>query len=241
MRVMVVSLVMAAVAVGAAAVNLDGLQSDLEAARRSWDSEAATGVLSRIRMEVGQASGEASLWLRVRAGLTVAELLRVDLEAVPADDREQRRVVGSRIDAAAEEALTLVDELPESSERERVRADLLATMIRSDFRAKKYEDRLRAAVARALELDESNPAAHVAAAKPLLFAPEGHGRDPSAALAHLDRALELDPASEPARLLRIIAREDVGDRAGAEADAREALRRNPSCVPAERALQRLGG
>lgn len=241
MRVMVVSLVMAAMVAGPAAASVDGLERDLEAARRSWDAEAATGILSRVRMEVGQASDAASLWLRVRAGLTVAELLRVDFETVPAEDREQRRVVGSRIDAAAEEALSILDELPETSERERVRADLLATMMRSDFRARKYEDRLRAAVARALELDERNPAAHVAAAKPLLFAPEGHGRDPEAALGHLDRALELDPASEPARLLRIIAREDLGDRAGAEADARDALRRNPSCVPAERALERLSG
>jgi tetratricopeptide (TPR) repeat protein len=79
----------------------------------------------------------------------------------------------------------------------------------------------------------------VTAAKPLLFAPEGKGRDIDAALDHLDRALRLDPDLETARLLRAAAREMAGDFAAARADAEAALTDNPDCAPAARLLERL--
>ncbi len=217
------------------------LASDLMEARRSWDPEAVVAVQSRVRSELRDDTGDDAVRLRVRAGLAVAEVLRVEFERTPSDTREARRVLGDRIDAAAEEALRLLDRLPESSDRERMRADLLATMIRSDYRAKRFEPELRAAVDRALALDPDNPLAHVAAAKPLLFAPENRGRDVDEALAHLDRALALDPQSESARLLRATARESAGDADGARDDARTALAANPGCAPARRMLERLGG
>jgi tetratricopeptide (TPR) repeat protein len=215
------------------------LADQLEDARRSWEPERVVTVQSRIRSELGDATDDVAVMLRVRAGLAVAEVLRVEYELVEGD-RERRRLLGERIDAAAEEALALLDRLPESSERERVRGDLLATMIRSDFRAKKYEPELRTAVERALELDPDNPRAHVTAAKPLLFAPPDRGRDVDAAIEHLDRALELAPGLESARLLRASAREMSGDLDSARADARAALGRNPQCTPAARLLERLG-
>jgi tetratricopeptide (TPR) repeat protein len=217
------------------------LASDLTEARRSWDADAVIAVQSRVRSELRGSTDDEAVRLRVRSGLAVAEILRVEYERVSTDRGDVRRVLGDRIDAAAEEALSLLDELPESSDRERMRADLLATMIRSDYRAKRFEPELRAAVDRALELDPDNPLAHVAAAKPLLFAPEDRGRDVDAALEHLDRALALDPQSESARLLRAAAREMAGDVDGSRDDARAALAANPSCAPARRMLEHLGG
>lgn len=234
MRVPVVVLVLAVTSVSQ-------LADELATARRSWDPEAVVAVQSKIRSELVDAAGDDAVTLRVQAGLAVAEVLRVEYEETSDGERETRRLLGDRIDAVAQEALTKLDGLPESSERERMRADLIATMIRSDYRAKRYEPELRAAVARALDLDPDNPLAHVAAAKPLMFAPEDRGRDVDAALAHLDRALALDPGSESARVLRATAREQAGDVEGARDDARTVLAANARCTPARRLLDRIGG
>lgn len=115
-------------------------------------------------------------------------------------------------------------------------ADLVATMIRSDFRAKKFEARFRAAVAKARALDPKNAQAIVSEAKPLLFAPPEHGRDYRAGIALLDRALALDPRIEAALLLRAFAHDSLGERAAAEADWRAALAVNPDCEPARHGL-----
>jgi tetratricopeptide (TPR) repeat protein len=224
-----------------AATSVSQLADELATARRSWDPDAVVAVQSRIRLELVDAADDDAAMLRAQAGLAVAEVLRVEYEGTPERQRETRRLLGDRIDAVAEEALATVDNLPESSERERMRADLLATLIRSDYRAKRYEPELHAAVARALDLDPDNPLAHVAAAKPLMFAPADRGRDVGAALAHLDRALALDPGSESARLLRATAREQAGDVGGARDDARTVLAANPRCTPARRLLDRIGG
>ena len=221
-----------------AASTVAELADELTAAQRSWDPDAVVRVQSRVRSQLRDDASDEGGMLRVRAGLAVAEVLRVEYEET-SGDREARRLLGERIDAAAQEALDQLGALPETSERERLRGDLLATMIRSDYRAKRFEPELRAAVGRALELDPDNPAAHVTAAKPLLFAPEGRGRDVGAALGHLDRALSLDPDSESARVLRATAREMAGDVVGARRDARAALDRNSSCEPARRLLDRL--
>jgi tetratricopeptide (TPR) repeat protein len=167
----------------------------------------------------------------------VAELLRVELEQLPETGRASRRELGQRIDAAAEEALAILDRMPESAETQRIRADLLATMIRSDFRAKRYEAALKAAVARALELDPDSPRALVAAAKPLVFAPPGKGRDLAQALRLLDRALVLAPGLEPAQLLRAEALDRAGRRDEALTAWRAALAANPACRPARHRLE----
>jgi len=104
------------------------------------------------------APGPAAAALQIRAGLLAAELLRVRFEQAAAGPAGERERLGQQIDAFAEEALALLVAQPESSERHRLEADLLATMIRSDFRAKKYEARFNAAVAHARELDPANRA-----------------------------------------------------------------------------------
>lgn len=211
------------------------VERDLVAAQRRWDAGAAVALLARARALRRASPNAVTALLQVRAGLLAAELLRVRYEeAAPA--AADRETTGQRIDAFAGEALALLPALPASSERWRMEADLVATMIRSDFRAKKYETRFRTAVAKARELDPRNARALVSEAKPLVFAPPEHGRDRRAAVTLLDQALALDPRLEPALLLRAVARNSLGERAAAEADWRAALALNPDCEPARRAL-----
>ncbi len=186
-----------------------------------------------------EAGDPAARFVHARACLLTAELLRVTWEAADPSARDTRQKLGARIDVAAQEGLAELEELPDSSERSRVEADLLATMIRSDFRARRLEARLRAAIDHALALDPDNARAQTSAAKPLLFADAKHGGDPHAALEVLDHALRLDPELESARLLRAVAWEKLGEPAKAEADWKEALRRNPACEPARRGLDQL--
>jgi tetratricopeptide (TPR) repeat protein len=225
---------------GVAEEDLAAIEARLVDAVRSYDAAAATVVLSQLR-SVGVDSGlQAVTPLRVRAGLAVAELLRIEFEETPEADRTERRTLGQRIDAIAQEALSLLSDVAESSESLRMRADLIATMIRSDFRARKYEDVFKAASSRALKLDDRNPRAWVTSAKPYLFAPPERGRDLEEAIRRLTRALELDPLLESARLLRAVAHETRGDVDAARADWKGALQSNPDCAPAVRALDRTG-
>jgi len=227
----------------AAPGRVEQLELELERAAREWDVEAAARVLAAatdISAADPDRQGRELLQLRVRAGLLVAELLRVELEQTPEPERAARRELGRRIDAAAEEALALLDRLTESSQAQRLRADLLATMIRSDFRAKKYEAALREAIDRALELDPDSPRAMVSAAKPLIFAPPERGRDLDRAVKLLDRALELAPELESARLLRAETFERAGRHDEALAEWRAVLAANPRCRPARCRLERQG-
>lgn len=214
----------------------DRVAREVARAERRWDGDAAVAALTNARALARSAPGPAATALQIRAGLLAAELLRVRFERATTDSSGNREQLGQQIDAFAEEALALIEAQPVTSERYRLEADLLATMIRSDFRAKKYEARFNAAVARARELDPRNPRALVAAAKPFLFAPPGRGRDPAEGIDLLDRALALDPRLESALLLRALGREQLGDRPGAEADWRTALELNPDCAPARQSL-----
>lgn len=231
-RVVVVLLTWVAIAAAGEPRDLPSLTRALDDAVRAYDQAAATAVLSEARVARSTSSSSQLAELHARAALAVAELLRIEFEELAASDAEQRRLLGLRIDAAAEDGLHVLDGLPETSEVQRTRADLIATMIRSDFRAKKYEQSLRAAVERSLALDPSNARAWVSSAKPYLFAEPEQGGDVVEAVHRLDRALELDPQLESARLLRAVAHDKAGDPAAAERDWQVALRANPQCRPA---------
>ena len=127
--------------------------------------------------------------------LLVAELERIDFEELATSQKKQRREIGESIDAAADAGLETLDSLPETSCRQRMRADLLATKIRSDFRAKKHIDEMKAAATRALELDPGNARAMVTLAKPFLFADDRHGRDLDEAVRMLERGSRGRPRS----------------------------------------------
>jgi tetratricopeptide (TPR) repeat protein len=235
-RAMFVALTCASVAGAGGPRDLPSLGRALDEAVRRYDVAAATTVLSEARVARSSSASPQLAALHARAALAVAELLRIELEGLAPGEAEQRRLLGLRIDASAEDGLTVLDGLPETSEVQRTRADLIATMIRSDFRAKKYELSFRAAVDRALELDPGNARGWVSSAKPYLFAEPEHGGDVAEALRRLDRALELDALLESARLLRAVAHEKAGDPVAAERDWEAALRANPQCRPA---LERL--
>jgi len=234
----VASLLLAAAPLGANET-VEGAERAIALAAHRYDEAAALEALASARALAGHAPEARVRDLTVHAGLLAAELLRDRFEQTPSKDRTRDKL-GDRIDAIAQESLGMIGSLPESSERHRIEADLLATLIRSDFRAKKYEKRFRAAFGRALELDPKNPRAIVSSAKPFLFAPPGRGRDLKEGIQLLDRALELDPRLETALLLRARAREELGDRTGAKQDWRALLAMNPDCVPARRALENEG-
>ena len=85
---------------------------------RIWDLEEARAILAASR-EPGVGPEK-----KARALLTVAELLRLDYEALPKSEREERRKLGEEIDALAQSGENYLGEIEESSERERLRADL---------------------------------------------------------------------------------------------------------------------
>jgi tetratricopeptide (TPR) repeat protein len=149
------------------------------------------------------------------------------------------RAMGETIDAAAEVGHTALETLPDTSEKYRIRSDLYGMMIRTNYQGKKYEKRMSAAKDRALELDPDNPDAQVTGCKKLLFAKKRRGGDVLAALAHLDRAIELDASHVMAHVLRGIAREKLKDYDAAKADWNRALELNPRCKPAKDNLLRL--
>lgn len=208
-----------------------GAADPVDAVMQSWDVERAIELVIELRGDVDAHDGGCALTL-ARADLAVASMLRVELEAKPREDRDERRVLGLRIDVHAEEGLDALAQCRDTSERWRIEADLLATMIRSDYRAKKFEKRLKEAIDRALALDESNALAWVASAKPFLFADERHGGDLEEAVRRLGHALELQPGLESALVLRAYAHEQLGRPEAARADLEEVLRLNPECRPA---------
>jgi cytochrome c-type biogenesis protein CcmH/NrfG len=110
-------------------------------------------------------------------------------------------------------------------------------MIRSDYRAKKYQDEFEAAVEHALALDPSNAEAWVSKAKRYLFADPEHGGDVAEAERLLSKAIALDSDLESARLLRAESYVRLGNEEAATSDWREVLEHNPDSEPARRGLQ----
>lgn len=208
----------------------------LAEAERRWDAAAAIALLTEAR-----AAGDEALELRVEAAAVTVGILRADFEAAPESDRAGRRALGGQIDVFAEEGLGLIDRLPVTAERERLRADLLGAQIRSDFRAQKLEPALTAAIARARELAPEDPDTLVLAATPMVLAPEGRGRDLAEAERLLRRALERAPHHERAQLLLARLAEARGDLEAATAVYRAALESNPHCRPARARLDALAG
>jgi tetratricopeptide (TPR) repeat protein len=234
---LVVALVLLPLVRGAGADSVGEIEDALDAAVSRYDLAGAIAAQSDARTQHREDGDPAVADLLVRASLAVAELLRIDFEEWPEGDRDGRRTTGTRIDVAAEEGLAVLETLPETSDNARRRADLIATKIRSDFRAKKFRDDFDRAVARSLELDPSNARAWVAKAKPYLFASPQHGGDVDEAVRLLSHALELETGLESARLLRAEAYARLGDNDAAAADWRAALEKNPHCAPARRRLE----
>lgn len=212
----------------------------LDQAERTYDLAAVRDVQQALEATApAQRDGE---WRErsVRAHLLAAELLRIEFEAHPATATAERRALGKSIDVEARAGLLLVEELPESSEKYRCKADLIGTMIRSSYRAGNLRADMRAAVERALELDPGNARALVSSAKPVVFDPGAKAEVLREALVTLARALASSPGLEQANLMMAHAHQRLGEVARAAEIWRECLQRNPGCAPARRALETEG-
>jgi tetratricopeptide (TPR) repeat protein len=216
---------------------LEELSAEYTKVRHEFDVTAAEELLVAFE---GYLSGDDSAAAKigfVRSALLVAELNRLDYEQEGLKPLYKREL-GKKIDAAAERGHAVLAMVEESSERYRMTADLWGTMIRSNFQGKKHGKKMETATEKALALDENNPNAHVTAAKRPLFAPEKRGGDWDKAMAHLEKALSLDPESEPALILRGMAHEKNGDMELARKDWARILELNPNSRPAVRLLEK---
>ena len=93
------------------------LEEELNAAIRSWEVEAVAKNLALARTVRAAEDTVSNRTVQIRGDLALAEMLRVEFEITPKSDREVRRTLGQRIDAAAKEALQLLEGMPETSER----------------------------------------------------------------------------------------------------------------------------
>lgn len=208
-----------------------------EVASRTYDLEAALEVSAERDTLVTNDPTPENRLLAATADLLVAELYRIDFETTAEADRELRRALGEKIDTAAQRGLDRIDDLQESSENLRIRADLIATLIRSKFRGQKYRKSLNQAARRAIELDPGNASAWVSLAKPPTFKPGRDEADLQEALELLGEALTLDPNHEVARVMKGRILLEQGNPAAARAEWLAVLKRNPDCKPARNLLE----
>lgn len=216
---------------------LEELTAEYAKVRHNFDVSAAEDLLVEFE---GYLAGDDSVEAKMafaQAALLVAELNRLDFEKEGLKPLYKREL-GKKIDAAAALGHEALKTVGESSEKYRMTADLWGTMIRSKFQGKKYGDKMQDAAEKALALDENNAYAHVTASKRPLFAPEKRGGDWAGAMAHLNRALELEPDCESALILRGMAHEKNGDMELARKDWERILELNPNSRPAVRLLEK---
>jgi hypothetical protein len=214
---------------------LAGPAEDLAHAEQGYDLDGARAVVAAL----AGSSEPGHVELRVRAHLLVAELLRTDFEHMPEIRTKERRVLGKDIDAAADAGLGAVNALPETSEKYRLKADLVGTKIRSKYRAGKYKGEMNKSIDEALRLDPGNALAHVSKSKALILRPSPTPEELRSGLDILGTALALNDTLERARLLQAHATEQLGEHASAIQLYQRCIRENPSCLPATRALDRL--
>lgn len=237
LRRLLMGMVSIGLALGASAADLGALLDQAKAARRTGDTEGAKAAYEALLAHNAEDKSVEAIDATVRAALTYAELLRYQY-AKNDHGLADRRELGNTIDKVAEGAHEMLNALPESAEKYRIKADLYGTMIRTKYQGKKFADDMDEAVKRALELDDTNASAWVTVSKRLLFAPERRGGDIEAAFDNLDRAVELDPKLEQAWLLRGMAQEKLGDIDAAKADYAKVIELNPDSIPAKENLER---
>jgi len=208
-------------------------------AERAYDIDKAKELLGYLDALVHEHSQEEARFGLARAALLVAELIRLDYEKSDLPPKDLR-LMGREIDDAARIGHEILKSVPDVSEKFRIKADLWGTMIRSDFKGKKYGGEMDSAAKKALKLGPDNPNAYVTASKRPLFATKKQGGDIPKAIALLDKALELDPEHERALIFRGIAREKLDDMEGALRDWNRATELNPNSRLAMDNIERVG-
>jgi tetratricopeptide (TPR) repeat protein len=222
---------------GAEATSLDAFDARLTQVALAYDAQGALRLADDVHEHYAVVHERDVAFLLARALLLVADLHRMEYEFLPESDGEGRRAYGTIIDDAATEGLDLLEVADNTAEVWRMRADLYGVMIRSDYRATRFQKRMDDAIAKALELDPDDPHAHVSAARPLVFADAAHGQDFEAALEHLEEALAVNPTLESARVLKAVTLERMERAEEAISQWKALLEDNPDCIPAQRRLE----
>lgn len=217
---------------------LDEIGGALTQAERSYDVSGVESALNSLALV--PVAERALEWhaLEARGRLLAADLRRIEFEQLPESAAKERRDLGKAIDAHAEAGLAAVALLPESSETHRYKADLIGTMIRSNYRAGKLKGDMKSAIDAALRQEPRNAKAMVSHAKMLVFNPQASHADLTQGVALLEQALAIDGELEAAELLRAHALEQLGDHAAAMAIWAQCLQANPACKPARDALEK---
>lgn len=213
------------------------IAASLDRAARTYDLPGAEALLAELQK---LPENEVATTLLVRGHLLCAELQRIDFENYLESDVKERRDLGKRIDLHAEAGLLAVEKLENSSEKFRMKADLIGTRIRSNYRAGKMKGDMKSAVDEALRLDQGNGRAMVSSAKMLIFNPNASPEELREGEALLRKALEIDPSLEQARLLQAHTLTMLGELDKAETIWGLCLQANPDCAPARRALAAKG-
>jgi tetratricopeptide (TPR) repeat protein len=214
------------------------LDNQIAKAKFEFDRERAEALLPELEDALTADAPEEAVLRYADAALLVAELRRGDYEKGELEKKE-RRELGKDIDKVAKSAIKALEKLPDSSERYRLNADLLAVMIRSKFRGMKYQPKLEKALDKALELDENNANAWVSLARRPLFAKPSQGGDTSQALEYLEKALAANPNHVQALLFRGAAHYKLGDETSAQVDWDRALSLNPNTAGARERLLKI--
>lgn len=215
----------------------EDLQQQLADAQFNFDLQKAEELLSDFAAAATEGPEQASLDF-ASASLLVAELKRGVYESGELE-RKPRRALGREIDRIAKAAIEGLQQLPESSERYRLQADLMSTMIRSKFQGMKYQPKVEEALERAVQLDEGNASAWVSMARRPLFADPKQGGDLEKALLYLDKALAIKPDHVQALLFRGAAYAKLGETEAADADWTRALELNPNTAGARDRLMTI--
>ena len=207
-------------------------------AKKAYSVELAEDLFPDVQAQFDTTPSEQNGWLLAKSALLLAELTRMEYESMEASPRDIR-LKGRHIDEVAQIGLDTLKKLPKVSERYRIEADFLGTMIRSRYKGKKYSSRMEDATEKALELGPDNPEAMITAAKRPLFASDSHGGDVPKALAYLDKALAINPDHEQALVFHGIAQEKLGHSEEARADWSRALDINPASKLASEQLKNV--
>ncbi len=220
----------------AAQINALNLEQMLADAALRYDLDAAQAVVTALGDSQENLPTAEGALLHAEALLLVAELNRIDFEQRPDSATKERRLLGKRIDAAAKQGLAQAAALPDSTEKFRLRADLIGTMIRSQYRAGKWKGKMKAAIEAALKLDPDNAKAYVSRAKLYVFKPTPSEEDLRQGLNWIAQAQQRDPVLESAALLQARTYMLQGRTEEAEARWRRCVEINPTCAPALNAL-----
>ncbi|MGH9710007.1 MAG: tetratricopeptide repeat protein [Candidatus Acidiferrales bacterium] len=191
-------------------------------ARDAGDASALQNAIDSARVQTAQHATSESY-----ANLALLDAWMCEITHDHSDDKLVKQAAESGV-SAAENAVRLN---PDSSEAHALLGDLLGQLIPHVFGGGvRYGARSTNELNKAIELDPRNAAAYVSRATSYYFTPAMFGGDKQKAVEMLQKAIELDPASDTADTAHIWLAQiysDEGKHEEAARESKEALRLNP--------------